>query len=159
MKRHRGLKRYYENLSTQVDFDKYIELKFDDPSGWPTNLHLHFDWNGYGNNRFKRREPHLDKLFRHFDLMAEKINGTPFNYNLYAVILDNESSSDALFMNHADWVNDQLGFKPESLSIVNTLKNTALKNYIDNLGGYEKLYGVAGEAFCMLYKKDSSSPF
>jgi len=41
MKRHRGLKRYYKNLLAGNNFEKLTGLNFEDPPGWPPNLHLH----------------------------------------------------------------------------------------------------------------------
>ena len=154
MKRHRGLKRYYKNLSIQNDFGKITGLKYDDTSAWPAHLHLHFDWYGYGNNSFKRREPHLDKLFRHFDLLAEKINEMQSGNKIYAIILDYNSSSDAIFIDRKNSVNENLTFKVEDLSGTSTLTNKALNEYLEKLTGYEKLYGQANEPFCFLYKKD-----
>jgi len=159
MKRHRGLKRYYKNLSIQSDFEKITGLKFDGPSGWPAHLHLHFDRYGYGNNSFKRREPHLDKLFRHFDLLAEKINETQSGNTLYAIILDFSSSGDAIFIDRKNSVNENLTFKVEDLSKTSTLTNKALNEYLEKLTGYEKLYGQANEAFCFLYMKNSGNTF
>jgi len=159
MKRHRGLKRYYKHLSIQNDFEKITGSKFDDPSDWPENLHMHFDWYGYGNNSFKRREPHLDKLFRHFDLLDEKIDETQSDNKLYAIILDHNSGSDAIFIDHKNSVNKNLTFTVEDLLKTSTLTNKALNEYIEKLTGYEKLYGQANEAFCLLYKKDRNSVF
>ena len=36
----------------------------------PTKIRI--DTIRYGNNSFKKRKPHLDKLFRHFELLIEK---------------------------------------------------------------------------------------
>ena len=155
MKRHRGLKRYYKNLSIQNDFEKITGLKYDDTSACPAHLHLHFECYGYGNNSFKRREPHLDKLFRHFKLLAEKINEMQSGNKIYAIILDYSSSSDAIFTDRKNSVNENLTFKVEDLSGTGTLTNKALNEYLEKLTGYEKLYGQANEAFCFLYKKDS----
>jgi len=157
MKRHRGLKRYYKNLYIQNEFEKITGLKFDDPSGWPAQLHLHFDWYRYGNNSFKRREPHLDKLFRHFDLLVGKINEAQSDKKIYAIILDYNSGSDAIFIDRKNPVNENLTFTVEGLSVTSTLTNKALNEYLDKLIGYKKLYGQAGEAFCFLYKKGSDS--
>ena len=71
-KKHRGLKRYYRNLATANDFDKAKRLDFNNPDTWFDRWHTHFDWYGYGNGSFKRRKPHLDKLFRHFDILVSK---------------------------------------------------------------------------------------
>lgn len=159
MKLHRGLKRYYKNLSIQSDFEKITGLKFDGPSGWPAHLHLHFDRYGYGNNSFKRREPHLDKLFRHFDLLAEKINETQSGNTLYAIIFDYNSSGDAIFIDRKNLAYNNLTFVIEDLSKKSTLTNGALHEYLENLTVYEKLYGQANEAFCFLYMKNSGNTF
>src|ERR1700752_2124821 len=98
MARVRGLRRYYKNLATQIDSEKISRLNFSAQNTWFDNWHLHFDWKGVGNNSFKRRKPHLDKLFRHFDLLAEKTKLLKTDFQLYAVLLDFDSSNDALFL-------------------------------------------------------------
>jgi hypothetical protein len=158
MKRHRGLKRYYKNLLARNDFEKLTGLNFKDPSGWPPNLHLHFDPYGYGNNSFKRRKPHLDTLFRHFDLIEAKIKEMNNDSILYAVILDYDSGSDALFVGNKDFPGKNLTFKLDDLSSSNTLTNKFLNEYLAELTDFEKLYGMANQAFCFLYKRDAKSP-
>ena len=49
---------------------------------------IYFDSNGFGNNSFKRRKPHLDKLFRHFKLLVEKSKGLGLDFKLYAILFD-----------------------------------------------------------------------
>jgi len=128
LKKHRGLKRYYKNLATKIDLEEIDRLDFDSPQAWFDDWffrfglhpygnnqtwfyywHLHFDYKGYGNNSFKRRKPHLDKLFRHFDILVDKTK--------------------------------------------------SLNDYIDHLAGYEKRYGKADEAFCLIFKENVGGPF
>jgi hypothetical protein len=153
MKKQRGLRRYYRNLERQNDFDKPTFLNLEDTNTWLDNWHLHFDWRGYGNVCFKRRKPHLDKLFRHFQLLSEKTKSLKSEFQLYAIILDSHSSSDALFLHTLNPNNSQFPFKPQDLSRTTTLTNKELNAYLDNVEGYEKLYGHAKEAFCLLYLK------
>lgn len=86
MKRHRGLRRYYKNLAIQNDFDKMTWLDFEKTDTWFDNWHVHFDRHGYGNNSFKKRKPHLDKLFRHFEILVDKTKGLKTNFQLYTIL-------------------------------------------------------------------------
>lgn len=153
MKRHRGLKRYYMNLAIHNDFDKMTWLDFEKPEIWFDNWHIHFDCLGYGNNSFKRRKPHLDKLFRHFDILVDKTKGLKTDFQVYIILLDFDSYSDALFLHTPNPNNHPLPFTINDLQHESTLKNKQLSQYIENLNGFEKLYGQADEAFCLLYKK------
>jgi hypothetical protein len=159
IRKHRGLKRYYKNLESKNDFEKMTWLDFDNSETWLDNWHLHFDWKGYGDNSFKRRKPHLDKLFRHFDLLINKTKNLKNEFQLYAILLDFDSSSDALFLHTANPNNSQFPFKISGLQLITTLTNNQLNEYINNLDGYEKLYGKAGEAFCLIFKKNVGKPF
>ena len=159
MKKRRGLKRYYNNLNHQNDFDKISEIQFNKPETWPKYWHMHFDHYGLGNHSFKKRKPHVNKLFKHFAFLIEKTNNLNFDFQLYAVILDFHSSSDAIFLHIPDYNNGQFPFKVEDLSAVTTLKNEALDGYLNNLNGYEKLYGHARQAFCLIYRKGHGRPF
>ena len=62
LKKHRGLKRYYRNLATENDIDKFTWLDLSNTDTWKKNWHQHFDWYGYGNESFKRRKPHLEPV-------------------------------------------------------------------------------------------------
>lgn len=159
MKKHRGLKRYYRNLERQNKFDKITWLNLRDTSTWSEIWHLHLDWYGYGDNSFKRRRPHLDKLFRHFEFLFEETKSLKAEFQLYAVILDFHSSNDAVFLHTPNVNNSQFPFKVEDLSKSTTLKNNDLNTYINHLEGYEKLYGEAKEAFCLLYVKGFGNGF
>ncbi|MFI5141372.1 MAG: hypothetical protein ACHQII_03350 [Bacteroidia bacterium] len=152
MARVRGLRRYYKNLATQIDSDKISRLNFSDQNIWFDNWHLHFDWKGFGNNSFKRRKPHLDKLFRHFDLLAEKTKLLKTDFQLYSVLLDFDSSNDALFLHTPNPNHKNFPYKFENLSPNNNLINRDLENYIASLKGYTILFGKAEENYCVIYK-------
>ncbi|WP_423148129.1 hypothetical protein [Rubrolithibacter danxiaensis] len=159
IRKHRGLKRYYKNLAVENDLDKATWLDFDNSKTWFDNWHLHFDWKGYGNDSFKRRRPHLDKLFRHFDILVDRTKKLKTDFQLYSVLLDFDSSSDALFLHTPNPNNSQFPFKITDLQLTTTLTNKQLDNYLNNLNGYEKLYGKADEAFCLIFKKNVGQPF
>ena len=158
-KKHRGLKRYYRNLATENDIDKFTWMDFGNPNTLKEDWHLHLDWYGYGNNSFKRRKPHLDKLFRHFDILVDRTKDWNLDFQLYAILLDFHSSSDALFFHILNPTNSRFAFKVSDLQLATTLTNAQLNEYIDNLHGYEKLYGKAGEAFCLIFKKNIGHSF
>jgi hypothetical protein len=159
MKKHRGLKRYYKNLALHNDFDQMTWLDFDNPDTWPLNWHQHFDYNGYGNGSFKSRKPHLDKLFRHFEILEQKVISLSECFQLYAIILDFDSHSDALFLNKPNASGNAFPFKLADLASESTLTNKQLENYIGNLQGYKILYGKADESFCLIYKADLVQSF
>jgi hypothetical protein len=159
MKKHRGLKRYYRNLAFQNDFDKMTWLDFNKPDTWFDRWHLHFDWKGYGNNSFKRRKPHLDKLFRHFEILVDKTKLLKTDFQLYAIILDFDSYSDALFLHTPNSNGNAFPFKISDLTSKSNLTNQQLDNYISDLKGYKILYGQAGENFCLIYKENIGQPF
>lgn len=159
LKKHRGLKRYYKSLATGNDLDKITWLDFGNPNSLKEDWHLHLDWYGYGNNSFKRRKPHLDKLFRHFDILVERTKNWKLDFQLYAILLDFHSSSDALFFHTPNPNNSRFAFKVSDLQLTTTLTNNQLNDYLNNLDGYEKLYGLAGEAFCLIFKKNVGLPF
>jgi hypothetical protein len=157
LKKHRGLKRYYQNLSVKNDLKNIDWLNFNSIESWPKNWHMHFDSWGYGNNSFAKRKPHLDKLFRHFDALVEKTKDLEADFQLYAVLLDYASSSDALFLHPQTPHNSQFSFKISDLQTTTTLTNQPLNNYLNELTGYDKLYGQAKESFCLIYSPNSRS--
>ena len=155
MKKQRGLRRYYKNLAFQNDFENAIFLDFqNDPNAWFDKWHWHFDWSGFGNHSFKKRKPHLDKLFRHFEMLIERTKCLKIEFQLFALILDNDSSSDAVFLHTSNPNNNDFPLTWENLSEECTLKNKNLTEYVNQLNEYEKLYGIADEPFCILTGKN-----
>lgn len=159
MKRHRGLKRYYRNLDIQNDFDKMTWLDFDKADTWFDNWHSHFDWNGFGNGSFKSRKPHLDKLFRHFDILVDKSRALKTDFQLYAILLDFDSSSDALFLHTPNPNGSIFPYEIPLLTSNSSLTNKLLNNYLNKLTGYKILYGEADENFCLIYKENIGYQF
>jgi len=154
IRKHRGLKRYYRNLATTNEFDEYTQdISFEKPETWFDYWHRHFDNYGYGNDSFKRRKPHLDKLLRHFGILVEKTKNLKVDFQIYAVLLDHNSISDALFFHAPNPNNSQFPFQISDLVEKSTLTNKELDIYLDQLTGYKKLYGEAEESFCLLYKE------
>ncbi len=80
-------------------------------------------------------------------------------FQLCALILDYDSSSDALFLQSPKANDSQFTFKFSELTSNTTVTNKALNDYIDNLVGYEKRYGRAGEAFCFIFKANVGQAF
>lgn len=158
-KKHRGLKRYYKNLAFKDDFKEHYSLDFDNPKPWFKSQHFHFDRRGYGDNGSNKRKPHLDKLFRHFDILVEKTKSVKAQFQLYAVLLDYNSCSDALFLHAPSTDNGQSPFKISDLQLTTTLTNKWLNEYIDSLVGYKKMYGKANGAFCLIFKENIGQTF
>lgn len=151
-KKHRGLRRYYKNLVLKNE--DWNALNFTDSNNvWFDRWHTHFDSYGYGNYSFKRRKPHLDQLFRHFDLLSDQAKSLKVDYQIWITILDKDSASDALFLHTSNPDQNNFPWKISGLSETSTLANQQLIEYINNLVGYEKRYGNANEAFCVFYKK------
>jgi hypothetical protein len=158
MKKQRGLKRYYRNLATQNDFDG---MEFDSIE-WFDMWHLHFDWKGYGNNSFKRRKPHLDKLFRHFEILVEMTKEYRQEFQMHAIIWDYASDADSLYF-HTPNPNSGSEFPLyfSECATISTLKNKDIQIYLDDLVGYVKLYAKSeydNEAYCILYKNNVGLP-
>ncbi len=154
MKRHRGQRRYYRNLIIQNDISKVIWLNFNDTNTWFDKWHLHFDKRGYGNNSFKRRKPHLDKLFRHFDLLVNQTKKLKTDFQLFVVIFDFSSYNDALYLHTPNPNSSPFPVETGAISSTTTLTNEALNNYIDKLNKYEVLYIQVEEPYCLLYQKE-----
>ena len=158
MKPTRGQRRYYRNLAFQNELKKSTWMNLDDPKVWFDNWHLHFDWKGFGNNSFKRRKPHLDKLFRHFDLLQKETEKLKVGFQLYVVLYDYDSYNDALYLNTPNPNNCEFPLAFPNLGYESTLTNKLLQKYIDDLQGFEKLYRVEDQPCCYLFKKGIGRP-
>jgi hypothetical protein len=93
-------------------------------------------------------------------LLAEETKILEVKFQLYAILLDYKSDSDALFLHPPEPGNKQFPFKISDLNTTTTLSNAGLNDYINQLVGYEKMYGRGScEAFCLLFKKDIGVSF
>ncbi|GHT22369.1 hypothetical protein FACS189430_04040 [Bacteroidia bacterium] len=154
MKKQRGLKRYYQNLKTKNDFANWDRFDFNKyPDAWFDCWHWHIDWRAYGNHSFKKRKPHLDKLFRHFAYIEEKIKSYHSEFQFFILLLDYNAASDAIFLHTPNPNKNNFPLQWENLTNESTLTNKQLVDYVKKLEGYEILYGTADEAFCILFKK------
>lgn len=120
---------------------------------------MYRDSYGFGNDSFKNRKPHLNKLFRHFDVLVDKTKDLKTDFQLYALLLNYHSSSDALFFHMRSTTNGQFSFKMSDLQTTSTLTNTLLNAYVNCLTHYEVLYGQANEPFGLIFKKGIGQPF
>lgn len=139
-------------MTVQNEFMENECFNTSNPASYQPNFHLHFDNYGYGNNNFKKRKPHLDKLMRHFEYVVNDLALANAGYQIYAVLLNTSSRSDALLFNQAESFGNVFPFSRADLSDQSTLTNQQLNAYIENLEGYKKLYGTAAEPFCLIYK-------
>jgi hypothetical protein len=151
MKKMRGKRRYYRTLATKNDLTAVI-AGFGKEDCWFNHWHDHFDWHGLGDNSFKRRKPHFDCLFRHFEICAQNSHKLRTDFQLFALINDNDSGQDALYIHTPNPYNTTFPIVWENLSGASTLSNKALEGYLSTLEGYERVYGKGEEAFCLLWK-------
>ncbi len=145
-------------MTVQNEFMENECFNTSNPASYQPNFHLHFDNYGYGNNNFKKRKPHLDKLMRHFEYAVNDLALADAGYQICAVLLNTSSSSDALFLNQAESSDNLFSLNKSDLSDQSTLTNKQLNDYIENLKGYKKLYGTAAEPFCLIYKSGIDYP-
>jgi len=152
MRKRRGLKRYFRKLAGHNDLEKLIALTFEKES-WFDLWHSHYDWEGLGNNSWKRRKPHLDTLFRNFDLYPDRLKTIEKPFHLFIHLNDFDSSDDAVFIHTENPNQSSFPYKAD-LTDKCTLTNKQLISYINQKKGFEKLFGIAeNEGYCILYKK------
>ncbi|MES2650912.1 MAG: hypothetical protein V4663_04190 [Bacteroidota bacterium] len=76
------------------------------------------------------------------------------DFQLYSILLDFDSYSDALYLHTPNPNQNQFPFKIADLQLTTTLTNKQLNDYLNGLNSYEKLYGKPDEAFCLIFKKN-----
>jgi hypothetical protein len=160
MKKHRGLKRYYKKLTSENDFitrTTWLNLKKED--NWFNFWKLHFDHKKLGNSSFKSRRLHLDKLFRHFELIRQESKYFQNGFQVWAFITENNSYDDCLFL-HTPNPHGEFPHKYSDYSLTSNFKNHNLDKYLESLTGYKKIYGqylISGDErirnFCAIYRE------
>lgn len=151
MKKRRGLTRYFRKLEKHNDLEGFAALVSGKES-WFDFGHTHYDWEGLGNNSWKRRKPHLDTLFRNFDLYPDRLKLIEKPFQLFIQLYDYESSDDAVFIHTENPNQDNFPYKTV-LTDKCTLNNQQLIKYINQKEGFEKLFGIAdNEGYCLLFK-------
>lgn len=161
MKKQRGLKRYYRKLSTTNDFISRITwLDFNSPDIWFDYWHVHFDNHGYGNKSFKRRKPHLDMMFRHYEIAALEMNKLNKEFQLWIFINDFTSYNDGIFFHTPNPNEQNYPHKYSEIRLECNLKNGNLINYLNEHKDFERVFGTyyedekPKERFCALYKSN-----
>lgn len=159
MKKYRGLKRYYRNLAVDNVFitrTKWLQFK---PGIWFDYWHLHFDHYRLGNRRFKSRKLHLDKLFRHYELLVNESSNFPDGFQVWAFISENTSYDDGLYIHTPNPNKNEFPHKYSNYSLVSNFKNKNLDTYLEGLTDYKRIYLqfiTDGESkiknYCALYK-------
>jgi hypothetical protein len=153
--KNRGQRRYYKNLKEKDDLGLISELKLEYSECWYNLWHIHFDEYGYGNNSFKKRKVHLDRLFRHFDLIAEKYLNLDREFQLFAVVFDRLSSEDGLYIHTPNPIEDNYPHKVPDLSLSSSFKNKDISRYLTGLKGYMICYAENnGVKYSLVYKEN-----
>ncbi|GGK89669.1 hypothetical protein ACD591_08045 [Rufibacter glacialis] len=152
MKKRRGLRIYFRRLEKHNDLEGFAAL-ISGKESWFDFGHTHYDWEGLGINSWKKRKPHLDTLFRNFDLYPNRLKLIEKPFQLFIQLYDYDSSDDAIFIHTENPNQDNFPYKIDLMDKC-TLKNQELIKYINQKGGFEKLFGIAdNEGYCLLYKK------
>lgn len=68
------------------------------PDEWFDLWHTHVDWDGDGNDGAAARRPFLEALFIILDRLDQQAKAYPHPYQLWAWVLEEDSSQDAVFL-------------------------------------------------------------
>ena len=151
MKKFRGKKKYFTRLKTHT---VPYEIT-NDQSEWFDFWHTHYDWQGVGNTNWKMRKPHLDVLFEHFKLYEQKLKTFPKPFQLFIILHDTDSSSDAIYIHQENENQNNFPFKIKENSFC-TLKNKQLRDFLESVQGFIKIFPKPEperEGVCFLYKQ------
>lgn len=165
MKKHRGLRRYYKNLSRVNELETGMTwLDFKVPDIWFDYWHIHFDNYGYGNRSFKRRKPHLDALFRHYEIASQKMLNTGKEFQLWIFINNYRSYDDALYFHTPNPNALNFPHKYNDYGTEYKLSNHDLIDYLSKRNDFKMTCGAYYtedsplEVFCALYKENIGLP-
>lgn len=157
MKKRRGLRKYYRRLARLNEFSageswlSYIH----DADDWFNYAHLHFDWKGYGDLRWKERAAHLDALFRHYEMLAGACHHVERPLQVFALIHEFDSGSDALYLHSPNPMGDNYPFRSEYVEVC-TFTSRNLVDYLECLvaRGYTVLYAPPGSRYsdCVVFR-------
>lgn len=158
MKKRRGLRRYYRKLRRLNEFASAMSWLGDihDPESWFDYAHIHFDWSGYGDFRWKERAEHLDVMFRHYDMFAGECWQVDRAFQVYAVVHEFDSGSDALYLHTPNPNGDNYPMRWNYTETC-TFRTRNLIDYLEKLKakGYSVLYAPAGSRYsdCIVYRE------
>lgn len=115
-----------KTLINNLDFSSGSDSWFD---FW----HTHADWGGDGNKDWEIRKKAIDELVDIYNNLKVKIKNYPKEFQLFIMILENDSSQDSIFIHSNNPNQDNFPLKIEK-TINFPIKDKNLKEYIDNLG-------------------------
>lgn len=158
MKKRRGLRKYYRKLARLNEFacgENWLTYVHD-ADDWFNYAHLHFDWEGYGNLHWKERQSHLDALFRHYEMLAEVCLHVERALQVFAIIHEFDSGSDALYVHSPNPTADNYPLRSNNIETC-TFTSRNLVEYLEALKmrGYSVLYAPPGSRYsdCIVFRE------
>lgn len=155
MKKKRGLKRYFKSLQfqqTQIPVVCINDGYFSYDKIWLDH---------YGFNGINKRKPHLDCLFRNFDILADQISRLSIQFQIWIWINEETGKEDCIIL-HSPNPFTSFPHKYQNLSPANNFNNSDLLTYINRKTDFKKLFGTSfhendngkqvKKSFCILYK-------
>lgn len=161
MKKKRGLKRYFKSLQN-------METRI--PKIWIEDGYFSYDkiWVDYiGFKGIKKRKPHLDCLFRNFELLADQISKLNLEFQIWIWINEKTGKEDCIIL-HSPNPETAFPHNYKNLSFDNNFRNSDLLSFINQKTDFKKMFGTSfssndsgtktSESFCVLYKDCIGEP-
>ena len=91
--RFRGQRRYFRHLArTAEGFDPGLT-----PASWADFSHVHLDWEGWGNRRWRYRRAHLEALVRVYRRFASQAPQLERPFQLWLFLSGRDAGEDAVY--------------------------------------------------------------
>jgi len=129
MKKRRGLKKYYRNLS-KVDYIDKLDFSNSEKS-WFDYYHIHIDNTGLGNKSWKSRKQHLSALFEVAKKIESKLESYQKEYQFWIEISENDSYEDSIYI-HTKNSNESKFPAEIKFDSKAEIKNQKLAEYLSN---------------------------
>ncbi|MEK5069607.1 hypothetical protein [Sporosarcina sp. FSL K6-1508] len=145
MKKFRGKRRYFRNLSREVSLDNY-NLQFDN-EGWFDLWHTHLDFSGIGNDSLKIRREHIKAHLALYKNLLKKLEPFEKPYQTWIHLDDEDAGTDAVFIHTPNPNEDNFPLKVENLNwnctiptsfkdLINLEENNVAYYKSESEGGY-----------------------
>ncbi|MGE7954940.1 hypothetical protein [Lysinibacillus xylanilyticus] len=112
MKKFRGKKRYFHNLSRELDVAHY-DLDFGE-EGWFDIWHTHLDFYGLGDNSLKLRREHIKAHIILYNSLIENLQVFEKPYQTWIELIDEDAGLDGVYI-HTPNPNDNFPLKLEKI--------------------------------------------
>lgn len=113
--------------------NKELNLDFTGgPKSWFDFWHTHVDWDGKGNKGWTIREKYLKQLLKTFNDLKLKLKDYPNDFQLWIIIVENESGDDCVYIHTKNPNADNFPLKVTADNS-NVIKNKDLKSFLDSL--------------------------